>query len=577
MCGIAGIISKGGPVEPGRIEAMVSCLGHRGPDGVGFHRTPHAHVGMCRLAILDLRSEGLSPVVDTDGNGNLLILAYNGEIYNYVELRDELNAKGYAFRTTCDSEVLLCAYREWGEGCLERLNGMFAFTILDYSRDLLFAARDRAGEKPLYYFQNENQFIFASEIKAILTQLPMPELNTTDEFRAFEYMTGEETLFQGIFSLLPGHKLLYRGIQGRYKGRRISEYWNVLDHIRDIDPEKAVDELDELLQDAIRIRLRSDVPWGLYLSGGLDSSLIAHIAKPAICFSCHFAYGPRYDELQYAELVAREIRAEHVIIRPTEQDFDENMPTIMYHLDMPVGSFSIFPLFMLAREAQKHVKIVLSGEGSDEIFSGYTRYLTLTHDQELYGKPGMAHYKPLLDYYYGRPLDRFARLLNRGLVSDDVVKSIIAGHFEQFDDVIHAMGYTDFKLMLVTLLQMEDRASAAFGLENRSPFLDHRIIEFGFSIAGEMKIRDMTPKWILRQVAARYLSPPVLDRRDKMGLIAPINLWIHFRGRRGEFDREAYNKLCMEKWLEVFFNERRFAASGQVFSPGEGQDARAYS
>ena len=210
---------------------------------------------------------------------------------------------------------------------------------------------------------------------------------------------------------------------------------------------------------------------------------------------------------------------------------------------------------MLAREAQKHVKIVISGEGSDELFSGYTRYLILTYEQEIYRMSGMANYKPLLDYYYARPLDRFARLLSRGLVSDDVVKSVIARHFEQFDDVIHAMGYTDFRLMLVTLLQMEDRASAAFGLENRSPFLDHRIIEFAFSIPGNTKIRNMTPKWILRQIAERYLPEQILERKDKIGLIAPINLWMHRRGRRGEFDRESYNKLCMEKWLEVFFSQ----------------------
>lgn len=572
MCGIAGIVSKGPLLQPGRIEAMVSRLRHRGPDGVGFYQTPLTQVGMSRLAILDLRSEGLCPVIYSDEDGEKIVLAYNGEIYNYVELKEELKRKGYLFRTTCDSEVLLHAYREWGEDCLDRLNGMFAFAFVDYRKDLLFAARDRVGEKPLYYFQDDNQFIFASEIKAILTQIPTPDVNITDEFRAFEYMTGEETLFSGVYSLLPSHKLLYRGIKGKFRGLRTSEYWNVADHARDVEPERAVDELDELLQDSARIRLRSDVPLGLYLSGGLDSALIAYVARPPICFSCHFPYGPKYDELQYAKIVAQTIGAEHVIVRPTQEDFEQNLTDIMYYLDTPVGSFSVFPLFMLAQEARKHVKIVLSGEGADELFSGYTRYLILVHEQELYRLPTMSHYKPLLDHYFGRPLDRFARLLNRGLVSDDAVKSIIGRHFEQFEDPIHAMGYTDFKLMLVTLLQMEDRASAAFGLENRSPFLDHRIIEFSFSIPGELKTKEMTPKWILRQVAERYLPKAVLERKHKMGLIAPVNVWMHFRGRRGEFDREAYNKLCIEKWFEVFFNERRFSTSEQKFPMLERQD-----
>src|SRR5262249_22603955 len=158
-----------------------------------------------------------------------IVLVYNGEIYNYVELREELQAKGYVFHSTCDSEVLLHSYREWGQNCLDRFNGMFAFAILDYDRDLLFAARDRVGEKPFYYYQDKNQLVFASEIKAILAQIPTPDLNVTDEFKAFEYMTGAETLFNDVYSLLPGHKLLYRGIRGRYRGRRVSEYWNVID------------------------------------------------------------------------------------------------------------------------------------------------------------------------------------------------------------------------------------------------------------------------------------------------------------------------------------------------------------
>jgi asparagine synthase (glutamine-hydrolysing) len=294
------------------------------------------------------------------------------------------------------------------------------------------------------------------------------------------------------------------------------------------------------------------------LSGGIDSSLIAAIARPSIGFSIHFPYGAKYDELHYARLVANAIGCEHVVVTPTREDFERHLDDVLYHLDMPVGSFSAFPLYMLARAARERVKIVLSGEGVDELFSGYTRYLLPWHDQLTYEQAELRNYHGLLDFYYGKPLDRFARLLNRGAVSDDVVKAVVAPHFQAFSDLRHAMGYTDFKLMLVTLLHMEDRAAAAFGLENRAPFLDKRVIAFAFSIPGDLKIRATVTKWIVKEVARRHLPSAVVERKDKQGLIAPINVWMNFRGRRGEFDRDGYNKLCMQRWLELFFQEQRF-------------------
>ena len=567
MCGIAGIVSKKDIPEPDSIKRIVAAIKHRGPDETGYFIRDFVQMGMCRLSILDLKSEGLCPFVYQEPDSKMeYVTVYNGEIYNYIELRDELKGKGHQFRSTCDVEVLLHAYLEWGEDCLDRFNGMFAFAILDYSRDHLFLARDRAGEKPLYYYHDSEGFIFSSEIKGILTQIDMPDLNLSDQYKALEFMAEEESLFSGIKSLLPGHKMIYKGIRNGYRGRKISEYWNVLDTVRQIDPENAVDEFDYLLNDSVRLRLRSDVPLGLYLSGGLDSALIAYMAKPSICFSCNFDYGPKYDELEYATLVARDIEAEHVIVRPNQKEFEQYLPDIMYHLDMPVGSFSPFPLFMLARTARDYVKIILSGEGADELFTGYTRYLILAHEQEIFQFSAMKNYHPLLDYYFGPPLDRFARLLNRGNTSNAVVKSIIGKYFDQFDDAVHAMGYTEFKLLLVTLLQMEDRTSSAFGLENRSPFLDHRLIEFAFSIDSKLKVRNKTPKWILRELAKRYLPQKLLDRQDKKGLVAPVNLWLHTTGNRGEFDRQHYNEVCREKWLGVFFEERRFKKPRLLYS-----------
>lgn len=555
MCAIAGIIAKqsGRQLAPGRVEEIILAQKHRGPDDTGYYKVENVHLAMARLRIIDVTSGGLAPIVNHDSRGDQ-VLVYNGEIYNYIELRGELTALGHCFRTDCDSEVLLKSYLQWGQACLDKFNGMFAFVIVDFANDLLFAARDRAGEKPLYYHESSDEFIFASEIKGILTQIPRPQLNITDEYAAFEYMSGEATLFAGIKCLPPGHKLLYRGIGQGLKGKRLSEYWNVIDNVCEIDPAKAVDRFDELLNDSVRLRRRADVPMALYLSGGLDSGLLAYIARPSVCYSCHFPYGEKYDELAYAREIAADIETEHIVVQPTAEDFEQYLPSIMYHLDMPVGSFSMFPLFMLARRAAERVKIVMSGEGADELFAGYARYLILVREQELYEVPELRLYKPLLSGYLGSTLDRFARLLNRGSVPDDAVKSVIARHFEEFENLIHAMGYTEFKSLLVSLLQMEDRSAAAFGLENRSPFLDHRLIELAFSIPADMKIRGSTLKWILREVAARYLPKNVLDRRDKMGLVFPANLWFNWSGRRGEFDRHFYNELCMKVWRDVFFS-----------------------
>jgi asparagine synthase (glutamine-hydrolysing) len=556
MCAIAGIIGKrnGQRVDPSRVEAMIGSIKHRGPDETGYYRTEGVQLAMARLTILDLKSEGLCPLIESTPAGDTVLL-YNGEIYNYVEIAEELEAKGHRFRTRCDSEVLLKSYLEWGQDCLEKFNGMFAFVIADFANDMLFAARDRAGEKPLYYYDNDHEFLVASEIKAILTQIATPELNLTDEFEAFEYMSGESTLFAGVKSLLPGHKLIYKGIRQGLRGRRISEYWNVLDNVKEVDPSSAVDQLDELLRDSVRIRRRADVPMGLYLSGGIDSGLIAYMMAPEICYSCHFPYGDKYDELAYATQIAKDVGAEHVIVTGTKEDFEENLQAIMYHLDMPVGSFSMFPLYLMAKKASERVKIVVSGEGADELFGGYVRYLVLVREQGLFEIPELKNYKPFLRAYLGSALDRFARLVNRGTVPDVAVKAIVSRHFEQFDDVVHAMGYTEFKSLLVSLLQMEDRSAAAFGLENRTPFLDRRIIEFAFSISPDLKIRACTLKWILREVAARYLPKRVLERKDKMGLIFPVNLWYQWSGARGEFDRRSYSDCCMKAWRSAFFSE----------------------
>lgn len=559
MCGIAAILSKNSPIpaDDNRINRIIKRIRHRGPDDVGFSKDKFLHIGMCRLSIIDLVSSGLCPLIEIR-NGQKYVLSYNGEIYNYIELREELQKKGYIFRTKSDTEVLLNSYIEWGTNCLEKFNGMFSFILADFENDMIFIARDRAGEKPLYWYEDENSLIFSSEIKGILELLGKVDIDLTDEFRTLEFCVGEETIFKGIKSLQPAKYMVIKGIRGNYSGYTIRGYWDVDSNVEfsnktlsPKDEKKLVDRLDELVNDSIKLRMRADVPYGIYLSGGVDSSLIACISKPSICFYCHFPYGDKYDELGYAKSVAKKIKSEFVVVEPSKEDFENYLPKVIYHMDIPVGSFSMFPLFMLAMEARKYVKIVLSGEGADELFGGYIRYLLIYHQMEAYKIPEFRNYEPMLDFYFGSHLSSYAKLSNRSDLPNEIVERIFSKYFK-FKDPINNLGYTDFKLSLVSLLQMEDRMSAAFGIENRTPFLDHRIVEFAFSISSDMKIRNYKTKYILRQVAKRYVPKIVSERKDKKGLVAPINLWINGSGSRGEFDRKKYMETCYEIFRKIF-------------------------
>jgi len=559
MCGIAGIIGKNLQHQKGEVKAraMIQAIRHRGPDGEGFFVSDEAMLGMCRLSIIDLKSPGLCPVFYRNLKNQIVeqVLIFNGEIYNYLELKKELKLLGHDFITTSDSEVLLYAYREWGEKCLDRLNGMFAFAIWDVQKKQLFCARDRAGEKPFYYYFDGEQFIFASELKALLKIVPHKTFQLPESYLALEYPTGADTFFKEIKALPPAQALTVQNNK-----LKIWEYWQIDSSAKQIsDSKKALEKLDFLLCDAIKLRLRADVPSGVYLSGGIDSGLIAAIAKPKVCFSVNFPYGEKYDELKYACVIAKKIKVdEHIVVRPTEIDFKKYFREIVYFLDLPVGSFSAFALFMLAKKAKEKVKIVLGGEGVDELFSGYTRYLFLHHDEAIYQNPFLKNYRSLGEHYHSTTLKRFAHLTNRGSLPDEQLAEIIAPHFKKFSSVEHAMGYTEFKTLLVTLLQMEDRMSAAASIENRTPFLDHRIIEFAFSLAPELKIRNGQPKWLIFELAKKYLPREVVERKEKKGLVVPMNLWLKNLGKeRGEFDRSKYNQIFLNKWKQVFLKEQK--------------------
>lgn len=564
MCGIAGFWGTGD------LRAMADVIAHRGPDEEGFRVDGPVGLASKRLSVIDVAG-GRQPIGNPEGTAWIV---YNGEVFNFQELRRELSAK-YEFRTATDTEVVLRAYEEWGEGCLARLNGQFAFAIWDGRR--LFLARDRLGEKPLYYALHDGTFLFASEIKSLLTRMPArPRL--TEDFLAFETCLGEDTLFEGVRSLPPAHYLLYDG--ARIETRR---YWDLSFR----EPERRsdadyVDELRWLLEDSVRLRLISDVPLGLFLSGGLDSAVIAALAKPDVVFSCRFPLGEAYDEFPWAERVARHVGARQFVVTPTAEDFRRRIENILWHLDQPIATASTVAEFMLAEAAAEHVKVVLGGQGSDEIFGGYVRYLLMTTERNLGAADEIRNYLPLARHFWredfgGDPLRRYLHLVRRGGKEGDAAEARVRAWFERPRTLVDRMGYTDLNLSLPSLLTMNDRAAAASSLENRCPFLDHRIVEFAFRLPERLKIDGLTTKSILRKAARGWLPDEVIDRRDKKGLVAPIQRWLSedlrewADGRiarvasrfpasasRGEFDRSRYSALCFAIWQERFFAPERF-------------------
>jgi asparagine synthase (glutamine-hydrolysing) len=563
MCGIAGIWGEG------NIQPMVDILTHRGPDEEGIYRSEKVRLGVRRLKVIDLET-GSQPIYNEDKS---LVIVYNGEVFNYLELREDLQKHGHRFRTKTDTEVVLHAYEQWGEGCLEKLNGQFAFCIYDGKK--LFIARDRMGEKPLYYYNRHGRFLFASEIKAILTQLATtPQIDET--FWIFDSSVQGRTMFKDIHELPQACYLTFDG-----ERTRTTSYWEIPSEPDDVRPDdELASELRDLLEDAIRIRMRADVPVGLFLSGGVDSAAIACFARPDIVFTCRFELGEKFDEFRYAKIVADHIGAEQIVVSPTAEDMRRHLGNIMWHLDQPIATASSLSEFMLAKTASKYVKVILGGQGADELFGGYVRYLLLFAEQDLAKKAELLNYYSLARFFwtpqmFADPGRRYYHLIHRASpVDDEPYIRMVQDLFSKQSDVVNAMGFTDIHLSLPSLITMNDRAAAAAGLENRCPFLDHRLVEFAFRLPGETKIREFRTKRILRKALQGVVPEAILERRDKKGLVVPFQQWfsgplyewgreleagLHRRivvpggAGRGEFDRATYTRVCLELWFQQFF------------------------
>jgi asparagine synthase (glutamine-hydrolysing) len=564
MCGIAGIVNLNPrePVDETVLKRMRDVLRHRGPDGEGLWIEGPVGLGHRRLAIVDVVT-GQQPMTNEDAS---CWIVYNGEIYNHADLRPALEADGHVYRTRSDTETILHLYEEEGDRCVERLQGMFAFALWDRRRQRLLLARDRLGIKPLYYALTDHGLFFASEIKAILAVSGIrPALNRAilPEFLATRYVAGEETFFPGIRKLLPGRTLSW----SLGDGLREQRYWRLPTALDD-DPgglaERAAD-VRVRLEEAVRSHLMSDVPLGLFLSGGIDSSGLAALMAPLAnapirTFSVGFDE-PGANELHYARLAARAVGAEHREVAVSSGEFFAMLPRLVWHEDEPIAFPSSLPLHFVSRLARDHVKVVLTGEGADELFLGYNRYRVTAWNERLdepYRRVTPTRLRRGLRRLAGSSPRPIRRYLSRSFLAlEGGPRGLFCENFAVFPDALrgrlvadpellaardpHAetlrcygdasggplerMSYADLQTYLVELLMKQDQMSMAASIESRVPFLDHRFVERMTAMPGRFKLRGWRTKAVLRE-ALRGLVPGEILTRRKMGFPVPIGDWL---------------------------------------------------
>ncbi len=580
MCGIAGVVSRDATRSPERsvIDLMVERLHHRGPDDTGVVTLPGVALGLKRLSIIDVAG-GRQPIQNEDGS---ITFVGNGEIYNFRDLRAELEAKGHRFRTGSDMEVVVHGYEEWGDNLVERVGGQFAFALWDGPRQRLLAARDRAGEKPLYYYEGGDDIVFASEIKSLLSRADIPRrLNTEalDLFLTYEFIAAPYTIFEGVKKLPPAHAMsVEKGVV------RTWPYWSVPSEAEaGRSDEEWASELRETLSRAVRSQMMSDVPLGAFLSGGIDSSTIVGLMsqasdRPVKTFSIAFREGS-YDESAHARDVAQRFGTEHreELIEP---DVAELFDRLIVHLDEPFADVSLFPTYLVSQVASRDVKVVLSGDGGDELFAGYDWYLADRVARGLSRFPGRhglsllfamsewlppsdkkkgfvnktkrflagAAAPPTLEHYrwlsHTTPADKeelYSDSFRAGLTDGNAEAPVRALLSEPRNDLLNRQLFTDFKLFLSDdILVKVDRMSMATSLEARAPFLDRDVVELAFRMPGSLKLRGSTRKFILKK-AVEDLVPAHIRNRPKEGFSIPMKNWL-----RGEL-RPLMGELLTEE------------------------------
>ena len=556
---------------------MGKLLAHRGPDGAGHWVDDGQGIGFAhrRLSVIDLSDSGNQPMHGANGN----VIIHNGEVYNYLELREALSP-GWPFQSHSDTETILAAYEKYGTDCVEHLRGMFAFALWDGEK--LFCARDRFGIKPFYYTVVDDVLYFGSEVKSLLPFLPEIETDKEafGEYLTFQFVIGENTLFKGIKQLLPGHVLVVQG--GQIK---IERYWDI-DYRIDWDqaPSSISERTRDLVQDSIEFHLRGDVPVGSYLSGGMDSSLVSTLAAGKgqdnrEAFHAKFTCFPGYDESEFAERAAQssgiQLRQRDI----SADDFINNISDVIYHLDYPTAGPGAFPQYMVSRLAGENVKVVLGGQGGDEIFGGYARYVlayfeqcikaaidgtyqngnfVVTAESIIPNLGVLQEYKPLIQKFWSEGLfgeldQRYFSLINRSKNLRDEIRweelepeKVYQSFLKIFNSernvrkeaLFDSMTHFDFKTLLPALLHVEDRMSMAHGLESRVPLLDHPLVEFLATVPADVKFKGGGVKHLLKDAFRDALPPEILNRRDKMGFPVPLNEWL--QGDLREFLEDTF-------------------------------------
>jgi asparagine synthase (glutamine-hydrolysing) len=599
-------------MSPSLVRLMADAIRHRGPDDEGYYVSGPIGLGFRRLSIIDL-SSGHQPLSNEDGT---LQIIFNGEIYNYQELRAYLLSKGHVFKTQTDTEVIVHLYEELGPQCLGKLRGMFAFAIWDENAKTLFLARDRVGIKPLYYYLSNEALVFASEIKAILADPSIepriaPEM--IDRFLTFLYVPGEETLVKGIRKLPPGHYLLVR--DGRVTLR---QYWDLqfAHPSRNISLKDAEADLLSLLAETVRLHMIADVPVGVLLSGGVDSTGVLSFAvhgtdKKISSFTVGFSGEEVADERPYARLAAETFGTQHHEMTISANDFAAFLPKYVWHMEEPVCEPPAIALYYVSKLARNYVKVLLSGEGGDEAFAGYSNYRNLVWLERikrglaplngalakglsvansLFPVPGVTNYLPLMndhfpDYYYSRTSNPYRYTGNRlgRVYSADFAQAIDREHtLEPVRDLqahvrgrntLDAMLYIDTKTWLPDdLLIKADKMTMANSVELRVPLLDHRVLEFAASLPPSFKLRGFTLKYILKKVLSQKI-PKEIRNRKKTGFPVPYESWLRndlkdvvwaMLTDRRTVERGYFRKKAVEGLLQANSNGTNY--SKEIFS-----------
>lgn len=596
MCGISGFSWE----DKRLLKQMTDCIEHRGPDAKGFYTDSNVSLGHRRLAIIDLSEKGKQPMTNED---NSIWITFNGEIYNFKELRQKLEKAGHRFNSESDTEVLVHGWEAWGTGLPSMLNGDFAFAVYDSKKKVIFLARDRLGIKPFYYYLKDGKLIFASEIKAILKHDIQRKVNNSalKDFIALRYTPGEQTILEDIKRIPPGHHLLF---DLKTKKHKITKFWDIELGKTDLSEEQLVAQIKSLFTDSVERRLMSDVPLGVYLSGGIDSSAVvaamSEIRKrkgldEIKTFSVGFGYGEATDETKYAKIVADHFDTDHTELM-VKSKLVKELPSIIWHCDEPLADPALIPVYLMSREAKKHITVVLSGDGGDEVFAGYEQIKFMNTLNKLSSIPKPIRFaatagaklvpKQIMNKFfkYSEALGKEGmNRLSRAVLSDnafdryfemvsifdekeqkELFNKNVHSHFKsKFNstvgngkDLNRLLKFEAKTLLPDNMLAKADKMTMAHAIEERVPFLDHRLVDLMFKVPANMKIKGGSEKYLLKKAMHNVLPNEIIHRK-KQRFYVPIDLWIQKEVKpmiESTLDKGFLNQYFNKSYLDKIFN-----------------------